>query len=219
MQISTSKTISFLIINFKIKKFEKKKNIEKMSENESSMLNSSNTSSASDVDGLEKQFNCIKCCVKLKDVKLLKTHFWQVHISNNEINKAKLFVPGQSIENLTPTVTKSGTKKRKINEGSSKKGAKKRLSLFDSKDKENQSEHEDQEEEEDEDEENKNVKKSSKAKKQSDEQKLISKLENLTDDEIKMFNLTKDIDEYQLHDKFKLLEKEKPYNKSRFYYF
>lgn len=36
-------------------------------------------------DELEKKFNCVKCSIKLKDVKLLKMHFWQVHISKNEI--------------------------------------------------------------------------------------------------------------------------------------
>ena len=32
-----------------------------------------------------KRFNCTKCHVKLTDVKLLKVHYWKVHISKNDI--------------------------------------------------------------------------------------------------------------------------------------
>lgn len=33
----------------------------------------------------EMLFNCLKCSLNFDDVKLLKTHYWKVHISSNEM--------------------------------------------------------------------------------------------------------------------------------------
>lgn len=38
-----------------------------------------------DTDLLQKKFKCVKCSVRLQDVKLLKMHFWKVHIQQDEI--------------------------------------------------------------------------------------------------------------------------------------
>lgn len=43
------------------------------------------SSTIHNTDNLHERFKCIQCSVKLKDVKLLKNHFWKVHISQNEI--------------------------------------------------------------------------------------------------------------------------------------
>lgn len=42
-------------------------------------------SSIYNIENVQERFKCVQCSVKLKDVKLLKNHFWKVHISENEI--------------------------------------------------------------------------------------------------------------------------------------
>jgi hypothetical protein len=45
-------------------------------------------SELTDLNNKAKVFGCRKCYVKLKDVKLLKSHFWKVHITKNDISNA-----------------------------------------------------------------------------------------------------------------------------------
>lgn len=82
-------------------------------------LDSKNKIKTNDYTELEKQFNCVKCSIRLKDVKLLKLHFWKVHINKNEnLNDMKLTDTvkiGKKLETNHDVLEKSRKRKISIN--------------------------------------------------------------------------------------------------------
>ena len=60
---------------------------ENVNENSTENAQPEEAKATSDAE-LQKAFNCSKCHIKLKDVKLLKLHYWRVHIGENDIVKA-----------------------------------------------------------------------------------------------------------------------------------
>lgn len=151
---------------------------------------------------LTERFNCIKCSIKLKDVKLLKTHFWKVHITKNEVFKAndqlsnKIIQSGkdQDVSINKPSVLKSKPKSDTADEELFRK---KRVCIS-AKKKSNIT--------------NENLPEENEIKnpevgidlKDPETDKLIEKLESLTDEELKSFNL-EDIDENQIFERAKSL--------------
>jgi hypothetical protein len=72
-----------------------------------------------DLNEKVKEFGCKKCCVKLRDVKLLKSHYWKVHISKKDIiNAEHLIFTVKNEEEQDVSLTKQ---KRKLIENDSNK--------------------------------------------------------------------------------------------------
>lgn len=78
-----------------------------------------------------KEFGCKKCCVKLKDVKLLKIHFWKVHISKKDIVNAEKINQFNPIENKDEKNVET-KQKRKLKETDNKTETKKSKTLTNS---------------------------------------------------------------------------------------
>jgi hypothetical protein len=169
--------------------------------------NKTTTALSVDLTNKAKEFGCVKCSVKLQDVKLLKNHYWKVHIRQKDIEVAEneLF----KIKYKSDATTKNnGKQKRKINNQSkqtvakkTKTAAKENTSLANqSKDGETRSQ---------DSEENKQIDSDTDSDDETSEysKKKIRRIESLPKEEIKFFNLSKDIVESDLVEKAQLFYK------------
>jgi hypothetical protein len=129
---------------------------------------------------LAKRLNCPKCFLQLIDVKLLKSHYWRVHISEKDVQNAEYHLDK---EDLTPPVrTSSYIKNDDENQNAMSQGADDDLDQTSARTITNQDDSDvsmDQGEYENDD----------------DYEQIQSTLEKLNQDEIKYFNLDKDINE------------------------
>ena len=140
-----------------------------------------------DEDLLRKKFKCVKCSVQLQDVKLLKLHFWKVHIQQNEIinhmNVDDKYLVKTTFKKKTPTKFESKKRKRMAD-------------VEDNSDSEN-------------------VDNTSANVSLTEEEKLIDKVNKLTGDEIRWFNLTQtQINEQEIADFYQPMDESAQFNKS-----
>ena len=163
--------------------------------------NLNNIESVTTDETLVKKFNCVECSIQVKDVKLLKLHFWQVHIAKNEIfnhmKPSDSYLFKETLQKKVPSKLKrkykvvSGTettKKRKqnsVHESISKK-SNQRLSIGNSMDDSTDSLDATLNDIDD-----INISLDS----LNDPQRLLKKVQMLTKDEIKCFHFGQEIDE------------------------
>lgn len=222
--------------------------------------NDENANGAFNEEEFSKRFNCAKCHVKLTDVKLLKVHYWKVHISKNDIvdinNPAKVLKEvdenkmqavqdnnGKSPALKTKPETKKQqppNKKRKLSiklnlsKALAKKllnnGASNTKNNSDGDDEESLSYNDDKSTASQPDDtelnselesfsQNGNDDVDSEDSDQSQDSKemddIQDKLESLTEDEIKYYNMSDDIDEAKIAERVDALYANTEYNKSK----
>jgi hypothetical protein len=83
---------------------------------------------------LREKFKCKNCKVKLKDVKLLKLHYWKVHISKDDVEKAnKLLSDNHDWPSSSLTESPSSGKRQPLSEMSHVSSCNKKNKSFNSK--------------------------------------------------------------------------------------
>lgn len=156
-----------------------------------------------DAELMQKKFKCVKCSVRLQDVKLLKIHFWRVHIQHDEIfnhlNVNDKYLLKSTFRKKTPTKFAEKQKKRKRSATSANISYRENVS-----DSSTDSEVIDQQSS-DEDDSNRG-------------ETMIEKVNKLTSDQVRWFNLTKEqIDEREIADLYRPLDHSAEFDKSRHY--
>ena len=183
--------------------------------NEAMSLTTENITETSDDDALVRKFNCVKCSIPLQDIKLLKKHFWKVHIAKNEIfqhlsdkaNQHKA-VKRQSLPENTSFKGLSNPRKRKLTADSHepRNAKKKSTKLSDVSLPVNSSKYESSDE-------------SSFAEEStepSEYDKTMEKLNSIEPKDIATFSLADDIDEDKLIQKYRLKYGSSLCNKCKF---
>ena len=168
----------------------------------------------SDDDALVKKFNCVKCSIPLQDIKLLKKHFWKVHISKNEIvqhlsdranqNKA---VKRHSLPENASFKSVSNPRKRKLTADSHepRKSKKKSTKLSNISLPANSNKYESSDESSDAEE----------SAEPSEYDKTMEKLNSIEPKDIASFSLADDIDEEKLIQKYRIKYGSKVCNKCK----
>lgn len=152
---------------------------------------------------LLKKFRCNKCAVFLKDVKLLKTHYWEVHISKEDIYDDTL--PTESIT-LKPSI--------QIDKLKDSRKRKHSVSTNFSNKRRNESVEESDFDEDDSLNDVDNILDEDPAL--TEYEQKIETLNKLSKEEIRKYNWAEGVDETKLIEKFKALDDSENFNKSWF---
>ena len=224
--------------------------------------NDENANANFNEEEFSKRFNCAKCHVKLTDVKLLKSHYWKVHITKNdiidinnpaqvlkEVDENKMQAVQESNGKSPALKTKSETKKQQppnkkrklsiklnLSRALAKKllnnGASSTKSNSDGDDEESSSCNDDKStaSQQDDTELNSELESfsqngdgdddvddedSNQSQVSTDIDEIQDKLESLTEDEIKYYNMSGDIDEARIAERVDALYDNMEYNKSK----